>query len=49
MKGLELGWISPNRTGIKNVPKIVNRTLKKNTLLQLGINIFLMHTLEDTI
>ena len=47
MDGLKLGWICMNRAGTNNVPKILNRLLKKSTLLQFGTNTFVMKALED--
>ena len=45
--GLKLGWICINRAGTNNVPKMLNRLLKKGTLLQFGTKTFVMKTLED--
>ena len=45
--GLKLGWICTNGAGTNNVPKILNRLLKKGTLLQFGTKMFVMNTLED--
>ena len=45
--GLKLGWISTNRAGSNNVPKILNRLLEKGKLLQFSTKMFVMKTLED--
>ena len=45
--GLKLGWICTNGAGTNNVPKILNRLLKKGTLLQFGTKMFVMKMLED--
>ena len=45
--GLKLGWICTNRASTNNVPKILNRLLKKGTLLQFGTKTFVTKTLED--
>ena len=45
--GLKLGWICSNGAGTNNVPKILNRLLKKGILLQFGTKTFVMKTLED--
>ena len=45
--GLKLGWICTNGAGTNNVPKILNRLLKKGTLLQFGTKMFVTKTLED--
>ena len=45
--GLRLGWICTNGAGTNNVPKILNRLLKKGTLLQFGIRTFVTKMLED--
>ena len=45
--GLKLGWICTNRAGTNNVPKILNRLLKKGTLLQFGTKMFVTKMLED--
>ena len=47
--GLKLVWICTNRAGTNNVPKILNRLLKKGTLFQFGTKMFVMKTLEDYI
>ena len=47
LDGLKLGWICMNGAGTNNVPKILNRLLKKGTLLQFGTKTFVMKTLED--
>ena len=44
---LKLGWICTNGAGTNNVPKILNRLLKKGTLLQFGTKMFVMKMLED--
>ena len=44
---LKLGWLCTNGAGSNNVSKILNRLLKKDTLLQFGTKIFIMKTLED--
>ena len=45
--GHKLGWISMDRVGTNNLPKLLNRLLKKNTLLQFSTKIFIMKALED--
>ena len=45
--GLKLGWICTNGAGTNNVPKILNRLLKKGTLLQFGTKMFVTKMLED--
>ena len=45
--GLKLGWICTNGAGTNNVPKILNRLLKKGTLLQFGTKTFVTKMLED--
>ena len=45
--GLKLGWIRTNGTGTNNMLKILNRLLKKSTLLQFGTKTFVTKTLED--
>ena len=45
--GLKLGWISTNRAGTNNMPKVLNRLLEKGTLLQFGTKTFVMKVLED--
>ena len=47
LDGLKLGWICTNRASTNNVPKILNRLLKKSALLQFGIKMFVMKALED--
>ena len=47
LDGLKLGWICTNGAGTNNVPKILNRLLKKGTLLQFGTKTFVMKVLED--
>ena len=47
--GLKLGWICTNGGSTKNVPKILNRLLKKGTLIQFGTKTFIMKVLEDYI
>ena len=47
LDSLKLGWICTNGTGANNMPKILNRLLKKGTLLQFGTKTFVMKTLED--
>ena len=47
LDGLKLGWICTNRAGTNNVPKILNRLLKKGTLLQFGTKTFVTKVLED--
>ena len=38
--GLKLGWICTNGAGTNNMPKILNRLLKKGILLQFGTQTF---------
>ena len=45
--GLKLDRICTNGAGTKNVPKILNRLLKKGTLLQFGTKTFVTKALED--
>ena len=45
--GLKLGWICTNGAGTNNMPKILNRLLKKGTLLQFGTKTFVTKMLED--
>ena len=45
--GLKLGWICTNRACTNNVPKILNRLLKKGKLLQFGTKTFVTKMLED--
>ena len=45
--GLKLGWICTNRADTKNMPKILNRLLQKNTFLQFGTKTFVTKVLED--
>ena len=45
--GLKLGWICTNGASTNNMPKILNRLLKKGTLLQFGTKTFVMKMLED--
>ena len=45
--GLKLGWICTNGASTNNVPKILNRLLKKGTLLQFGTKMFVTKMLED--
>ena len=45
--GLKLGWICMNGASTNNMAKILNRLLKKGTLLQFGTKIFVTKTLED--
>ena len=45
--GLKLGWISRNRTSNNNMPKILNRLLQKDTLLQFGTKTFVTKVLEN--
>ena len=45
--GLMLGWICMNRASTNKMPKILNRILKKGTLLQFSTKMFVMKTLED--
>ena len=45
--GRKLGWICTNGAGTNNVPKILNRLLKKDTLLQFGTKTFVTKTLGD--
>ena len=45
--GLKLGWICMNRAGTNNVPKILNRLLKKGTILQFDTKMFVTKALED--
>ena len=40
--GFKLGWICTNGAGTNNVPKILNKLLKKGTLLQFGTKMFVM-------
>ena len=47
LDGLKLGWICTNGAGTNNVPKILNRLLKKGTLLQFGTKMFVTKMLED--
>ena len=47
LDSLKLGWICTNGAGTKNVPKILNRLLKKGTLLQFGTKTFVTKMLED--
>ena len=47
LDSLKLGWICTNRAGTNNMPKILNRLLKKGALLQLGTKTFIMKVLED--
>ena len=47
LDGLKLGWICTNGAGTNNVPKILNRLLKKGTLLQFGTKMFVTKILED--
>ena len=47
LDGLKLGWICTNGAGTNNVPKILNRLLKKGTLLQFGTKTFVTKMLED--
>ena len=47
LDGLKLGWISTNRSGTNNVPKVLNRLLEKGTLLQFGTKMFITKMLED--
>ena len=47
LDGLKLGWICTNGAGTNNMPKILNRLLKKGTLLQFGTKTFVTKTLED--
>ena len=49
LDGLKLGWISTNRAGTNNMPKVLNRLLEKGTLLQFGTKTFVMKMLEDYI
>ena len=44
---LKLGLISTNGAGTNNVPKILNRLLKKGILLQFGTKTFVTKMLED--
>ena len=46
LDGLKLGWICTNRASTSNMPKILNRLLKKGTLLQFGTKTFVMKMLE---
>ena len=45
--GLKLDWICINRAGTNNMAKVLNRLLKKGTLLQFGTKMFVMKMLED--
>ena len=47
LDGLKLGWISTNRAGTNNMPKILNRLLEKDTLLQSDTKTFVTKMLED--
>ena len=47
LDSLKLGWIFTNGAGTNNVPKILNRLLKKGTVLQFGTKMFVMKKLED--
>ena len=47
LDGLKLGWICTNGANTNNMPKILNRLLKKGTLLQFGTKTFVMKMLED--
>ena len=47
LDGLKLGWICMNGASTNNVPKILNRLIKKGTLLHFGMKMFVMKTLED--
>ena len=47
LDGPKLGWICMNGAGINNMPKILNRLLKKGTLLQFGTKTFVTKTLVD--
>ena len=49
LDGLKLGWICTNGASTNNVPKILNRLLKKGTFLQFGTKTFVMKMLEDSI
>ena len=44
---LKLGWICTNGASANNMPKILNRLLKKSTLLQFGTKMFITKALED--
>ena len=45
--GLKLAWIWTNGASTNNVPKILNRLLKKGTLLQCSTKTFVTKMLED--
>ena len=45
--GLKLGWICKNRARTRNMPKILNRLLKKGTFLQFSTKTFVTKALED--
>ena len=45
--GLKLGWICMNGAGTNNMPTILNKLLKKGTLLQFGTKTFGTKVLED--
>ena len=47
LDGRKLGWICTNGASTNNVPKILNRLLKKGTLLQFGTKIFVMKMLDN--
>ena len=47
LDGLKLNWICKNGAGTNSVPKILNRLLKKGTLLQFGTKTFVTKMLKD--
>ena len=49
LDGLKLGGICTNAASTNNLPKILNKLLKKGTLLQFGTKTFVIKMLEDYI
>ena len=48
MDSCKLGWISPNRASINILPKILNKMLKKITLLYLGTKVLFVQKLDNS-
>ena len=47
LDGPKLVWICMNGASTNNVPKVLNRLLKKGILLQFGTKTFVLKMLED--